>query len=128
MTATEFHSDLLIPARSRQRPVAGLSSGMVWVDLDARGQLVRFEAMPPQLLEQTGLRELVRPIGFRSFVRWAGCFLKLQPAEPFWTWLATSDNRAAWTGTWPGTSRPLRVEAASLQGTRHRFCAAGSMG
>jgi serine/threonine-protein kinase len=33
-----------------------------------------------------------------------------------WNSLASSDTRMAWTGTWPGTARPLRVEAASLHG------------
>jgi serine/threonine-protein kinase len=41
---------------------------------------------------------------------------QLQKAEPQWNSLASSDTRAAWTGVWPGTSRPLRVEAASLRG------------
>ena len=41
---------------------------------------------------------------------------QLQPAEPIWTWLATSDTRVAWTGTWPESKQPLRVEAASLRG------------
>jgi hypothetical protein len=40
----------------------------------------------------------------------------LQKAEPQWNSLASSDTRVAWTGVWPGTSRPLRVEAASLRG------------
>jgi hypothetical protein len=33
-----------------------------------------------------------------------------------WNWLAASDTRMAWTGKWPGTGQPLRVEAASLRG------------
>jgi serine/threonine-protein kinase len=36
--------------------------------------------------------------------------------QPAWNSLAASDTRAAWTGTWPGTARPLRVEAAAWQG------------
>jgi hypothetical protein len=31
-------------------------------------------------------------------------------------WLAASDTRAAWIGTWPESGRPLRVEAAALGG------------
>ena len=30
--------------------------------------------------------------------------------------LAAADVRVAWTGTWPGTTRPLRVEASALGG------------
>jgi hypothetical protein len=41
---------------------------------------------------------------------------KLQPAQPEWTSLGTSDAHAAWTGTWPNSTRPLRVEAAAWHG------------
>jgi hypothetical protein len=41
---------------------------------------------------------------------------KLQPAPPEWTSLGAADTRAAWTGVWPGTNRPLRVEAAAWHG------------
>jgi hypothetical protein len=41
---------------------------------------------------------------------------QLQDAEPLWSSLAASDVRVAWTGTWPGTTRPLRVEASALGG------------
>jgi serine/threonine-protein kinase len=39
-----------------------------------------------------------------------------QTVEPVWTFLAASDTRAAWTGTWPDSGRPLRVEAAGFGG------------
>jgi serine/threonine-protein kinase len=51
---------------------------------------------------------------------------KLQPAQPAWTSLAASDTRMAWTGTWPGTTRPLRVEAAAFQGKPVFFSLIGS--
>ena len=41
---------------------------------------------------------------------------QFQPAQPIWNSLAASDMRMAWTGNWPGTARPLRVEAAAFQG------------
>ena len=53
---------------------------------------------------------------------------QLQPAEPLWNWLATSDTRAAWTGTWPGSGRPLRVEAAALGGRPVAFMLIGPGG
>jgi hypothetical protein len=124
LIATEFHSDLLIPGEVTATDPPQIISGMVRVNLDARGLLVRFEAMPPQLLEQTGSRS--GPPDWIPFFRAAGLDAsKLQRAEPSWTWLATSDNREAWTGTWPGTSRPLRVEAASLQGRAIAFALLG---
>jgi hypothetical protein len=41
---------------------------------------------------------------------------KLQPAQPQWNALGAADTRAAWSGVWPGSNRPLRVEAAAWQG------------
>jgi serine/threonine-protein kinase len=35
---------------------------------------------------------------------------------PQWNSLASTDARAAWDGTWPGTNRALHVEAAALHG------------
>ena len=110
----EFHDDLLTPDRVDSTDPPPILSGMVAVQLDSRGQLIDFQAVPPQL-EQPGAST--------SEPDWAPLFAaanldpkSLQPAEPAWTWLATSDTRQAWTGTWPGTNRPLRVEAAALRG------------
>jgi len=41
---------------------------------------------------------------------------KLQPAQPQWMPFGSADTRAAWTGVWPGSNRPLRVEAAAWHG------------
>jgi len=41
---------------------------------------------------------------------------KLQPRRPLGLRWPVADTRMAWTGTWPGTTRPLRVEAAAFQG------------
>jgi len=41
---------------------------------------------------------------------------QLKSAEPQWVELGASDTRAAWTGAWPDSGRPLRVEAASWRG------------
>src|ERR1035438_9681048 len=41
---------------------------------------------------------------------------QFQPTQPKWNSLASSDTRAAWTGKWPGTELPLRIEAATFQG------------
>ena len=49
----------------------------------------------------------------------------LQPAEPQWNFLEASDTRLAWTGTWPESGHPLRVEAAALGGRPVAFLATG---
>jgi predicted Ser/Thr protein kinase len=124
LVPTEFHSDLLIPGEVTGSDPPPITSGMVAVTFDARGGLVRFEAVPPQLLESAGSQN--SPTDWAPFFKAAGLDpAKLQPAEPLWTWLATSDHRAAWTGTWPGTSRSLRVETASLQGRAVAFALLG---
>ena len=114
MTASEFHTDLLTPGivTSDDPPVT--AGGMTLTELDQHGHLMYFEARPPQLLE---------PSQDGKAVDWTPLFTaagidaaKLQPAEPLWTWLSTSDTRAAWTGKWPGSERPMRVEAAALRG------------
>jgi serine/threonine-protein kinase len=70
--------------------------------------------MPPELEDKA---EGVKPVD------WAPLFAaadlepaKVTPADPIWNSLSSSDTRVAWTGTWPGSTRPLRVEAAALHG------------
>jgi serine/threonine-protein kinase len=71
--------------------------------------------MPAQL--QKPLKDPLRPVDWSALFSAAGLDPgQLQPAEPLWTFLAASDTRAAWTGTWPGSKRSLRVEAAAMRG------------
>ena len=115
MTGTEFHNDLLIPGMVTNDDPPITVDGMTYVELDSQGRLVYFEARPPQLLEP--LKAPLPPPNWSVLFAEAGLdATQLQPAEPLWTWLSTTDARAAWTGVWPGTTRPLRVEAAALRG------------
>ncbi|MGD0049902.1 MAG: serine/threonine-protein kinase, partial [Bryobacteraceae bacterium] len=120
MTAIAFHDDRLTPGIVDTDDPPRERSGMINVFLDHRGRLVSFEAIPPQLLDP-----LKQPAPLPD---WAPLFaaaeldpVKLEAAEPLWTFQATSDARTAWTGVWPGTSIPLRVEAASLRGRPTAF-------
>ncbi|MCU1233751.1 MAG: serine/threonine protein kinase, partial [Candidatus Solibacter sp.] len=114
MTGTEFHNDLLIPGVVTNDDPPITVDGMTYLELDTAGRLVYFEARPPQLLEPA---KGETPPNWNALFAEAGVNpSQLQPAEPLWTWLSSNDARAAWTGVWPGTSRPLRVEAASLRG------------
>ena len=110
----EFHSDLLIPGIVQDQSPLPIYSGMINVQLDARGLLTDFRAMPPQHQEPTK--------GSAGAVDWDPLFAaagldraRLKSADPEWTFLAASDSRAAWTGEWPGTEHPVRIEAASLR-------------
>src|SRR5262249_13139930 len=69
---------------------------------------------------------LPRPVDWTPLFQLAGLDqAALQPATPQWNWLAASDTRAAWTGVWPGSGRPLRVEAAALGGRPVDFQVSG---
>ena len=89
-------------------------TGMVEVELDPQGRLVSFAAVPPQVDETP---PSTKPIEGNVLLTAAGLDpARFQPAEPRWAPLAGFDQRAAWTGTYPNDSNPLRVEAASWRG------------
>ncbi|HVT92240.1 MAG TPA: serine/threonine-protein kinase [Bryobacteraceae bacterium] len=109
-----FHNDLLTPGLVDSGDPPPIYSGMIDLRLDARGRLLRFEAIPPQ--HETGSV-------LSSQADWSALFraaeldpAKFQTVEPRWNFLASSDARIAWNGVWPGTSRPLHVEGAALHG------------
>lgn len=102
---------LVVPGIVQEEDPPTTLSGMVNVKLDARGRLVYFQAIPPQ-------KDTSNPPA--STPDWSPLFSaaeidpsKLQTAQPQWTSLGTADTRSAWIGVWPGTTRPLRVEAAA---------------
>jgi predicted Ser/Thr protein kinase len=114
MTGEEFHSDLLTPGIVTDDAPAPITSGMIGLTLDAEGRLFEFQAVPPQVQEPA---KQTPPMDWSVLFTAAGLDAsKFQPTEPVWTWLGTSDSRMAWRGTWPGSTRPLRIEAAALRG------------
>ncbi len=89
-------------------------SGMINVRLDETGRLLYFQAIPPEKEEQSPIAKTPdwQPL-------FAAAQLKIsdfQSTAPAWNGLASADVRAAWDGKWPGSSRPLHVEAAALHG------------
>jgi len=122
-TAITFHTDLLTPGIVTTDDPPTVSSGMVQVDVDHQGRLTFFEAIPPQHQDAS-----VHPaaVDWRPLFQLAGLDqTKLTSTDPTWTWLAASDTRAAWTGVWPDSGRPLRVEAAAFGGRPVAFMLAG---
>jgi serine/threonine-protein kinase len=114
MVAEGFRDQLMNPGIIARNDPPQVLSGMINVELDPQGQLTYFQAIPPQKESSTA-----PPASFDWNVAFAAAGLdptKFQKAEPAWNSLADSDARMAWTGTWPGTTRPLRVEAASWRG------------
>lgn len=124
LTGVEFHDDLLTPGMVTLEDPPPILSGMIGMKLDAQGRLLYFERIPDQKLPPA--KDHPAPDWSALFAAAAIDPSQLQSAEPLWTWLATSDLRAAWTGTWPGTTRPLRVEAAALRGRPVAFQLIGS--
>jgi protein kinase-like protein len=123
LTALAFHSDLLTPGIVDREDPPPLVSGMIQVELDHQGRLTFFETIPPQ---RGDAPTHAAPVDWKPLFTLAGLDLsKFQSAEPLWTWLAASDTRAAWTGQWPESGRPLRVEAAALGGRPVAFMLAG---
>ena len=89
-------------------------SGMINLMFDMSGRLVDFQALPP---EQEQNPVPAKPADWNPLFDAAGLDAsQFQPATPEWTSLANSDARAAWTGKWPGSERPLRIEAAAWRG------------
>jgi hypothetical protein len=87
---------------------------MTFLKLDDQSRLVYFESVPQQM-RQTGVAA--------PAADWNEVFKladldpsQFQKAEPLWTPPHAADERIAWTGVYPGTSIPLRVEAAAWLG------------
>ena len=105
LVATEIHDDKMTPGRVTDLDPAPIMSGMMMLKLDMQGRLIQFSAIPPQLEESS---PPAPPVDWNPLFAAADLdAAKLQPAEPVWNSLAESDTRAAWTGVWPGSNRPL---------------------
>ena len=89
-------------------------SGMINVQLAPDGRLLFFHAIPPEKEEnpQPG-----RPADWLPLFNAAGLDLaQFHPVESSWDSLASADMRTAWDGVWPGSGRPLHIEAAARRG------------
>jgi serine/threonine-protein kinase len=89
-------------------------SGMINVQLDPDGRLLFFQAIPPEKEENP---QPAHPADWLPLFTAAGLDLaQFHSAESSWDSLASADTRAAWDGAWPGSGRPLHVEAAARRG------------
>jgi len=114
MAAKNFQDQMMNPGIVTLTDPPPVLSGMIGVMLDSQGKLTYFQAIPPQ--KDTSATSATT---FDWNVLFGAAGLdpsQFQKAEPMWNSLASSDTRAAWTGMWPGTSRPLRIEAAAYRG------------
>jgi serine/threonine protein kinase len=113
MVPETWHDDTLVPGIAENDDPPRIIPGMTYLTLDDQARLTYFEAVPQQL----------RAAGQTQHADWAELFKladldlsQFQPAEPLWASPHAADERMAWTGTLPGTSYPLRVEAAAWLG------------
>jgi predicted Ser/Thr protein kinase len=91
-----------------------LESGMVNLLLDSQGRLTYLEAIPQEVEPNP---PPAVPVDWKPLFAAADLDpAQFKPAEPQWVSLAAFDARAAWTGTWPESRQPLRVEAAAWRG------------
>jgi predicted Ser/Thr protein kinase len=90
-------------------------SGMVGEQLDARGRLLAFTAIPPQVDKSP---PVAVPLDWKPLFEAAGLDLsKFKESPPVWTPLAIADARVAWDGVWPEMpDQPLHVEGAAWRG------------
>jgi tRNA A-37 threonylcarbamoyl transferase component Bud32 len=123
MVSHDYNNSDLVPGIVTHDQPPVIISGMIEVFLDLDGKLVSFQAIP---LEREDKPKGAKPVDWAPLFAAADLDPKtLTPAEPLWNSLAASDTRAAWTGAWPSSNRPLRVEAAALHGTPVRFALYG---
>jgi serine/threonine protein kinase len=115
--ANEYRDFLLTPDILTEEDPPTTVSGMVNIKVDAKGRLIYFQAIPPQKEKKEAADAPTAAPNWTALLAAADLDVsQLQPATPQWTSLGASDARAAWTGVWPGSTRPLRVEAAAWRG------------
>ncbi len=124
MIGSDFHDPLLTPDVISINDPPSISSGMVTLKLDPQGRLLSFQAIPPQKEDDPG--RVVQAVDWTALFSAAGLEpSQFTPVQPEWNSLAASDVRMAWTGNWPGSSRPLRIEAAAWRGKPDFFLLIG---
>ena len=94
-----------------------IGRGMVSLELSSDGRLLRFAAVAPAWRAATmPATQPGRPDYAAALSETGINPTTLQPTEPRFAPVLPWDDRAAWTGTYPITGEPVRVEAAGYAG------------
>ncbi len=124
LVPSDFRDQSMTPGIVTTYDPPVIQSGMINVELDPQGRLEKFQAIPPEVDKTL---PPAQPFDWKPLLSAAGLDAEtLRPAEPEWNSLAVFDTRAAWTGTWPGSPRALRVEAAAWRGKPVYFAMIGA--
>ncbi|MDT7807384.1 MAG: eukaryotic-like serine/threonine-protein kinase [Acidobacteriota bacterium] len=91
-------------------------SGMAGVSLDARGRMLFFYGVPPQVDEHSDAPSPA--FDWSQLFAEAGLDMReFTPSEPKWVPPQAYDQRAAWDGHHPGQpDSPIHIEAAAFEG------------
>src|SRR5216684_6470360 len=124
MSPDSFWGPSLTPNVVTFSDPAPILSGMINIQLDPEGRLLYFQAIPPEK-EANPAQTSGSPDWLPLFAA-AGLNLpEFHSAEPVWDSLASADTRAAWVGVWPGSGRPLHIEAGARRGKPVFFALTG---
>ena len=110
----KFHDVMMTPGVPTFWEPPAIESGMINVIVDAQGRLTYLQAIPKEVDPNP---PPAVPLDWKPLFAAAGLDMtQFHPADPQWLSVAAFDARAAWTGVWPGSGRPLRIEAAAWRG------------
>src|SRR5258708_39593021 len=105
MLAEGYQDQLLNPGIVSRDDPPNVLSGMINLELDGLGNLISFQAIPPQ---KENPPAATAPFDWNVLLAAAGLDpTKIKKTEPEWHSLASFDSRRAWAGTFPGTQRAL---------------------
>ncbi len=124
LISERFRGDDVGEIRVTETDPPPLVAGMVGIELDPLGRLIRFEAVPSPATAPTAAD---RPPDWEVLFSEAGLDrAAFAPTEPRWLPPFYADSRMAWTEGKPEhADRPLRVEAAAYHGRPVYFELAG---
>jgi hypothetical protein len=118
--------NLLTPGVATVDDPPPILSGTITLRMDAEGRLLWLQAIPQEVEAQAPVQAPTQRVDWNALFAAAEIDpAQLHPATPTWISLAGADTRAAWDGTWPGSGRPLHIEAAALQGKPVFFALTG---